>query len=189
MGAKSPFDGCKYGNSVQYSSLGSTDSEKFPFRKSLSCLSCHDSPICPNLGFKSMKPSLFLDSDPGYMLFLSFHVPGSHGEILFPDLSVLESFSKDEGSKSKAKSAKNQKFEPDKKGCSGNNCLLSVNKETMNSSTFEDNIIECKEAKAGPSEQKGTKTTPSPEHVEEASPSSLKNPDRFKHVADKEYDR
>lgn len=115
----------------------------------------------------------------------SFHIPASHGEMLFPDLSVLESVGKDERSKSEAQPAINKKLEPDRRSCSSNNCLLSVNTETMNSSTFEDNVIECKEAKGGLSEQKGTEATPSPEHVEEATVSSVKNADRFEHVADK----
>ncbi|KAH9716828.1 hypothetical protein KPL71_021590 [Citrus sinensis] len=186
MCAKSYFDGCKYGNSVQYSSLRGIDSEKSPFCKSLCCMSCHDPPICLNLDFVPMKPSLSLDSEPGHMPLASFHVPGSHGEMLFPDLSALESVGKDERSKSKAQSAVN-KFEPDKRSCSGNNCLLSVNTETMNSSTFEYNVIECKEAKGGLSEQNGTEATPSPDHVEEALLSYVRNPNRFEHVADKVY--
>ncbi|KAL9462610.1 hypothetical protein AB3S75_000583 [Citrus x aurantiifolia] len=188
MCAKSYFDGCKYGNSVQYSSLRGIDSEKSPFCKSLCCMSCHDPPICLNLDFVPMKPSLSLDSEPVHMPSASFHVPGSHGEMLFPDLSALESVGKDERSKSKAQSAVNKKFEPDKRSCSGNNCLLSVNTETMNSSTFEYNVIECKEAKAGLSEQNGTEATPSPDHVEEAL-SYVRNPDRFENVADKVYVR
>ncbi|KAL9459734.1 hypothetical protein AB3S75_003019 [Citrus x aurantiifolia] len=160
MCAKSYFDGCKYGNSVQYSSLRGVDSEKSPFY-----------------------------SEPAHMPSASFHVPGSHGEMLFPDLSALESVGKDDRSKSKAQSAVNKKFEPDKRSCSGNNCLLSVNTETMNSSTFEYNVIECKEAKGGLSEQSGTEATPSPDHVEEALLSYVRNPDRFEHVADKVYVR
>lgn len=188
MCAKSYFDGCKYGNSVQYSSLRAIDSEKSPFCKSLFCMSCHYPPICLNLDFVPMKPSLSLDSEPGHMPLASFHVPGSHGEMLFPDLSALESVGKDERSKSKAQSAVN-KFEPDKRSCSGNNCLLSVNTETMNSSTFKYNVIECKEAKGGLSEQNGTEATPSPDHVEEALLSYVRNPNRFEHVADKVYVR
>ncbi|XP_024040794.1 uncharacterized protein LOC18040262 isoform X2 [Citrus clementina] len=185
MCAKSYFDGCKYGNSVQYSSLRGIDSEKSPFCKSLCCMSCHDPPICLNLDFVPMKPSLSLDSEPVHMPSASFHVPGSHGEMLFPDLSALESVGKDERSRSKAQSAVNKKFEPDKRSCSGNNCLLSVNTEAINSSTFEYNVIECKEAKAGLSEQNGTEATPSPDHVEEALLSYVRNPDRFEIVADK----
>ncbi|XP_024040792.1 uncharacterized protein LOC18040262 isoform X1 [Citrus clementina] len=189
MCAKSYFDGCKYGNSVQYSSLRGIDSEKSPFCKSLCCMSCHDPPICLNLDFVPMKPSLSLDSEPVHMPSASFHVPGSHGEMLFPDLSALESVGKDERSRSKAQSAVNKKFEPDKRSCSGNNCLLSVNTEAINSSTFEYNVIECKEAKAGLSEQNGTEATPSPDHVEEALLSYVRNPDRFEIVADKVYVR
>lgn len=128
MGAMSSFDGSKYGNSTQYSYMGCSDSEKFPFCKSSSHVTYHDPPICSNLEFAPTKPSSFVVSEPGSMPSASFHVPGSRGQILFPDLSVLESVSKDEGSKSKAQPAEHKKFEPDKRSCSGNNCLLSVNK-------------------------------------------------------------
>ncbi|KAK0577947.1 hypothetical protein LWI29_002713 [Acer saccharum] len=184
INAKSSYDGSKYGEFVECSPFGSFGSD-FKFNKPFSCLNREGSPTFSNVGFGQSKPDLFLDSESGGTRPGLFHGAGSHGERLFPDLSVQESVSEDEENKSIVQPDNLNNFELGKQSCAGNDCSISENKNAMDSSNTEHNVLECKEAKDGTPERKERlKATYSPEPGEEAS-SSVKIPDKFHSSVDK----
>ncbi|TXG46915.1 hypothetical protein EZV62_026209 [Acer yangbiense] len=184
INAKSSYDGSKYGEFVKCSPFGSFGSD-FKFNKPFSCLNREGSPTFSNVGFGQSKPDLFLDSESGGTRPGLFHGAGSHGERLFPDLSVQESVSEDEENKSIVQPDNLKNFELGKQSCAGNDCSISENKNAMDSSNTEHNVLERKEAKDGTPERKERlKATYSPEPGEEAS-SSVKIPDKFHSSVDK----
>ncbi|KAI9197810.1 hypothetical protein LWI28_004874 [Acer negundo] len=184
INAKSSYDGSKYGEFVECSPFGSFGSD-FKFNKPFSCLNREGSPTFSKVDFGQSKPDLFFDSEAAGTRAGLFHGAGSHGERLFPDLSVQESVSEDEENKSTLQPDNLNKFELGKQSCAGNDCSISENKNAMDSSNTEHNVLECKKAKDGiPERKESLKATYSPEPGEEAS-SSVKIPDKFHSSVDK----
>ncbi|KAK3188469.1 hypothetical protein Dsin_028030 [Dipteronia sinensis] len=184
INAKSSYDGSKYGEFVECSPFGSFGSD-FKFNKPFSCLNREGSPTFSKVVFGQSKPDLFLDSESGGTQPGLFHGAGSQGERLFPDLSAQESVSEDEENKSTLQSDNLNKFELGKQSCAGNDCSISENKNAMDASNTEHNMLEHKEAKDGTPEWKESlKATYSPEPGEETS-SSVKIPDKFHSSVDK----